>query len=248
MRPTLPRTLLLASLLACGAFAMTAHAQSTTPATPYAIPADATLLSVSAQAEASRVPDVATLSAGVVTQAADGNAAMRQNAEQMAKVMAAIKAAGIADRDVRTSGISLYPQYRHVENEPPQITGYQASNTVSLKVRDLAKLGKVLDVLVAQGANQINGPSFEIDQPEPVYDEARLAALEKARARAETYAKALGLRVRRIVSIGEGGGGGFRPVPMMAMAKAYDRAESTPVAPGESTLSVSLDVVFELGR
>lgn len=239
------RPLLLALSLALGATAMTAHAQN---AAGYTVPTDGTLLSVSANAEASRVPDVATISAGVVTQAVDGNAAMRQNAEQMAKVMAAIKAAGIAEKDIQTSGINLSPQYRYVENEAPKITGFQASNTVNLKVRDIAKLGKVLDALAAQGSNQINGPSFEIDQPEPVYDEARLAALKKAQARAETYAKSLGLKVRRIVSISEGGGNNFRPVPMMAMAKSMDRMESTAVSPGETTLSVNLDVVFELGK
>ena len=224
---------------------MTAHAQN---AAGYAVPTDGTLLSVSANAEASRVPDVATLSAGVVTQAVDGNAAMRQNAEQMAKVMEAIKAAGIADKDIQTSGINLSPQYRYVENEAPKITGFQASNTVNLKVRDIAKLGKVLDALAAQGSNQINGPSFEIDQPEPVYDEARMAALKKAQARAETYAKSLGLRVRRIVSISEGGGGGFQPpMPMMAMARGKAEMD-TQVSPGETKLSVNLDVVFELGR
>ena len=247
MRPTPFRTLLLALSLALGATTMTAHAQ--TLASVGAL-SDGTLLNVSAQAEARRVPDVATISAGVVTQAADGNTAMRQNAEQMAKVMAAIKAAGIAEKDIQTSGISLNPQYRYVENEAPSITGYQATNTVSLKVRDITKLGKVLDSLAAQGANQINGPSFEIDQPEPVYDEARLAALAKAKARAETYAKALGLRVRRIVSISEGGGGGFRPMPMMAMAagRANKMEMDTAVSPGETTVSVNLDVVFELGR
>lgn len=224
---------------------MTAHAQN--PA-GYAVPADGTLLSVSANAEASRVPDVATVSAGVVTQAADGKAAMRQNAEQMTKVLAAIKAAGIAEKDVQTSGINLNPQYRYVENQAPTITGYQASNTVSLKVRDISSLGDVLDALAAQGSNQINGPTFEIDEPEPVYDEARLAALGKAQVRAETYAKALGMRVRRIVSIAEGGRGDFSPRPMMAMAKSMDQAESTPVSPGETTVSVNLDVVFELGR
>ena len=223
--------------------APTAHAQTLPP--PQA--SDATLLNISAQAEARRVPDVATLSAGVVTQAVDGNTAMRENAVQMDKVMAAIKAAGIAERDIQTSGINLSPQYRYAENEAPKITGYQASNTVSLKVRDITKLGKVLDSLAAQGANQINGPSFEIDQPEPVYDEARLAALKKAQARAETYAKALGLRVRRIVSISESNGGGFRPMPMMAMARGKAEMD-TAVAPGETTLSVSLDVVFEMGH
>ena len=224
---------------------MTAHAQ--TLASVGAL-SDGTLLNVSAQAEARRVPDVATISAGVVTQAADGNTAMRQNAEQMAKVMAAIKAAGIAEKDIQTSGISLNPQYRYVENEAPSITGYQATNTVSLKVRDITKLGKVLDSLAAQGANQINGPSFQIDQPEPVYDEARLAALKKAKDRAETYAKALDLKVRRIISISEGGGGGFRPVPMMAMSARGKADMDTAVSPGETEVSVSLDVVFELGK
>ena len=245
MRPTPFRTLLLALSLALGATTMTAHAQ--TLASVGAL-SDGTLLNVSAQAEARRVPDVATISAGVVTQAADGNTAMRQNAEQMAKVMAAIKAAGIAEKDIQTSGISLNPQYRYVENEAPSITGYQATNTVSLKVRDITKLGKVLDSLAAQGANQINGPSFQIDQPEPVYDEARLAALKKAKDRAETYAKALDLKVRRIISISEGGGGGFRPVPMMAISARGKAEMDTAVSPGETEVSVSLDVVFELGK
>ena len=245
MRPTPFRTLLLALSLALGATTMTAHAQ--TLASVGAL-SDGTLLNVSAQAEARSVPDVATISAGVVTQAADGNTAMRQNAEQMAKVMVAIKAAGIAEKDIQTSGISLNPQYRYVENEAPSITGYQATNTVSLKVRDITKLGKVLDSLAAQGANQINGPSFQIDQPEPVYDEARLAALKKAKDRAETYAKALDLKVRRIISISEGGGGGFRPVPMMAMSARGKAEMDTAVSPGETEVSVSLDVVFELGK
>lgn len=237
--------LLLALALALGGAPMSASAQA--PAPGYAVASDGTLLSVSAQAEARRVPDVATISAGVVTQAADANAAMRANAEQMARVMAAIKAAGIAERDVQTSGISVNPEYRYAENQPPAITGYQASNTVNLKVRDVAKLGKVLDALVASGANQVNGPSFEIDKPDVVYDEARQSALAKAQARAEMYAKALGMRVRRIVSISEGGG--FQPpVPMMAMRMEKAQAADTSVSPGENTLSVNLDVVFELGR
>ena len=233
----------LATLLA--AFAMTAA-----PATALAQAApasDGTLLSVSSRAEARKAPDIATFSAGVVTQAADGNAALRQNAEQMNRVLAAIKAAGVADKDVQTSGISLNPQYRYEENQPPRITGYQASNTVNVKLREVAKMGKVLDALVASGANQVNGPSFGIDDPEPLYDRARLDALKAARARAETYAGALGVRVRRIVSISEGGAAMPSPMPRMAMMKA-EAYDSTPVAAGESSVSVNLDVVFELGR
>ena len=233
----------LATLLA--AFAMTAA-----PATALAQAApasDGTLLSVSSRAEARKAPDIATFSAGVVTQAADGNAALRQNAEQMNRVLAAIKAAGVADKDVQTSGISLNPQYRYEENQPPRITGYQASNTVNVKLREVAKMGKVLDALVASGANQVNGPSFGIDDPEPLYDRARLDALKAARARAETYAGALGVRVRRIVSISEGGAAMPSPMPRMAMMKA-EAYDSTPVAAGESSVSVNLDVGFELGR
>lgn len=230
----------VATLFASG-LAMTASAQSPQTAN------DGTLLSITADATASRAPDVATLSSGVVTQANDANGAMRANAEQMTRVMAAIKGLGITERDVQTAGISLYPQYRYAENQPPAITGYQASNTVNVKIRDLSKLGRVLEVLVANGANQINGPSFEIDEPEAVYDEARRSALKKAQARADMYAAALGLRVRRIVSIGEGGG--FNPpgpMPMMKMA-AMDTRE-TPVSPGETSLTASLNVVFELGK
>ena len=237
--------LMLAAILAAGAFAMTTQAHAQSPAQP-AVATDGTLLSVSARAEASRVPDVAGLSTGVVTQAADANAALRANSAQMAKVVAALRAAGIAERDIQTSGISVHPQYRHSENQPPTITGYQASNTVAVKVRQIERLGEVLDALVASGANQVNGPSFEIDQPEAVYDEARREALKLAQARAAMYAQSLGLRVRRIVSISEGGG--FMPRPMAMGMRAMDAVAASPVSPGESTLSVNLDVVFELGR
>ena len=245
------RPLALATALAFGTLAlgmpMTASSQSATPAA-YAIPADGTLLSVSASAAATRVPDVATISTGVVSQAADANAAMRANAAQMDKVMAAIRAAGIAERDIQTSGINLNPNYKYVENAPPTIVGYQASNTVNVKVRDLSKLGKVLDTFVEQGANQINGPSFEVDKPDEAYDEARIAAIKKAQARAQTYAKALGLNVRRIVSISEGGASFPRPMPMLRAMAADAEMKSTSVSPGESTLSVAVEVVFELGR
>jgi uncharacterized protein YggE len=246
MSRTATHSLLLAALFALGS-PMTATAQPA-PAQPVAMPADGTLLSVSASAEVKHAPDIASMSAGVVTQAADANAAMRANADRMQEVMAAIRAAGIADKDIRTSGINLNPQYRYAENQPPAITGYQASNTVNLKVRDLARLGKVLDALVASGANQVNGPSFDIDQPDAVQDEARRAALGKAQARAEMYAKTLGLRVRRIVSISEGGS--FSPpvpMPMVRMA-AMNKSADTEVSPGENTVGASLEVVFELGR
>lgn len=242
------RPLFLAVALATALFGtpMTANAQSL--ADVGAVVPQGTLLSVSAEASAKRVPDVATISTGVVTQATDANAAMRTNAQQMDKLMAAIRAAGISERDIQTSGINLNPSYKYVENAAPVIVGYQASNTVNVKVRDLSKLGKVLDTFVEQGANQVNGPSFEVDKPGEAYDEARVAALKDAQARAQTYAGALGLKVRRIVSISEGGTSVPRPMPMVRAMAADGFAKETSVSPGESTLSVSIEVVFELGR
>lgn len=245
MRTTRLRPLLLACSLALGTFTMTATAQDDVA---HATPAGTTLLSVSANAEASRAPDIATLSTGIVTQADNANSAMRANAEQMTRLTAAIKAAGIADRDVQTSGINLNPQYRYTEDQPPTITGYQASNTVNLRVRDIRKLGDVLDALVASGANQINGPTFEIEDADAVQDEARKDALKKAQQRAELYAASLGMRVHRIVSISESGSGFRPPRPMMAMRAVAQDSAAPPVSPGESTLSANLDVVFELGR
>lgn len=244
---TLLRPLFLALALAT-TLPMTANAQ--TLADVGAAAPQGTLLSISATGEASRTPDIATMSTGVVTQAADANAAMRDNAVQMDRMMAALRTAGIAARDIQTSGINLNPQYKYAENMPPVIVGYQASNTVNVKVRELAKLGKVLDTLVAQGANQINGPSFGIDKPEAAFEEARLAAVKKAQAQAQTYANALGLQVKRIISISEGGASLPRPVPMMRMMAAADAgyAKETSVAPGESSVSVSVEMVFELGR
>lgn len=235
-------TLALAALVP-----MSLEAQSNPPA---AASSDGTLLSVSAEASSKRVPDIATISTGVVTRAADANAAMRQNASQMTRVMAAIKAAGIAERDIQTSGVNLNPQYTYAQNQPPKINGYEARNTVSVKVRDIAKLGKVMDSLVAAGANDLNGPSFEVDNPDEAYDEARRSALGKAQARADMYAKALGMRVRRIVSIDESGSSFPRPIPMMrtmAMSAAAPKAD-TEVSPGETSLSANINVVFELGR
>jgi len=206
-----------------------------------------TLLQVSAQGEVRRAPDVAEIGVGVVTQATDAQAALKANAEQMNRVVAAVRRAGIEDKDVQTSGVNLQPQYQYGENVPPKLNGYQAQNRVSVKVRDIGDVGKVLDALVAQGANQIDGPTFTLDKPETALDEARRAALAKARTRAKMYADAIGLRVARIVSIDESGAGFQPPRPMM-MAKTEMAMDSstTPVMPGEQTHAVSLNVVFEL--
>ncbi|HET9485250.1 MAG TPA: SIMPL domain-containing protein [Xanthomonadales bacterium] len=220
---------------------------SASAAEPASTPSSGTLLQVSAHGEVRRVPDVAQVGVGVMTEAAEAKAALAANATQMERVVAAVLRAGIAERDVQTTGVSLQPQYRYVENQPPKLSGYQAHNRVSVKVRDVSKVGEVLDAFVAQGANQIDGPNFMLDQPEAALDEARRIALDHARKRAAMYAKALGLTVRRIVTIDESGRGFEPPRPMMmAKAELAQDAASTPIMPGEQAHGITLNVVFEL--
>ncbi|MGI8931833.1 MAG: SIMPL domain-containing protein [Sphingomicrobium sp.] len=207
-----------------------------------------TRLDVNATGEVTRVPDLAIISAGVQTLQPTASGAIEQNAARMERVRAALKRAGIADKDIQTSSINLNPEYRYVENQPPVLTGYRASNSVNVKFRDLKRTGAILDALVAEGANQINGPSLTIDKPETAYDEARIKAIAAGQARAELYARALGKRVVRILSVSESGG--YSPPPMpyardMAMAVGQQAAK-TEIDPGTQELSVSVSMSFEL--
>lgn len=214
-----------------------------------AIPVQAiagTQLDIVAEGKTTRVPDIATVSAGVVSQATDAAGAMRDNAQRMTRVIAALKQAGIAERDIQTASIALNPQYRYQDGKAPVITGYQASNTVSVRFRDIDKAGAILDTLVAQGANQIDGPNLSIDKPAAALDEARLDAMKTARARAELYAQAAGLKVKRIISISEQQEMG-RPMPMPVMRmQAADAVAESKIAAGEQSVGVTLSVRFEL--
>lgn len=240
------RTLMLALLLAIATPMTAASAQQVSPTVAAA--AQGTTLTVSATGEASRTPDFASVGAGVVTQADTVDAAMRDNAARMSQVLAALRNAGIAERDIQTSRVSLAPQYRYEENHAPAIVGYQANNSVSVKVRDLARLGRVLDALIAPGANQINGPDFGIEHPEAAYAEARREAVRMALVQAQTYADALGVKVRRIVRINESGASVNLPMPRMRAMAAPVADAATPIASGETTLSVQIEVEFELGN
>ena len=231
------RAATIAAGLVATAAASTATAQTTTSMVP--------TLTVSAEGRVMRAPDVADLSGGVVTIAPTAAAAMTENAARMTQVVAAVKRAGIADRDIQTAGISLQPQYRYENNQSPVLTGYQVTNSVNLRVRKLADTGRLLDALVAVGANQLTGPNFRVDAADAALDEARAAAVATARTRAELYAKAAGLRVKRIVSISESGISEPQPRPMM-MVRQMKAEASTPVAPGEVTLGINVNLVFEL--
>lgn len=205
-----------------------------------------TRLEISATGDATRVPDLAIISAGVSTRQATASAAIEENATRMERVLAALKKAGIADRDVQTSSINLNPEYRYQDNQAPQLVGYTASNQVSIRFRDIRNSGKILDALVAQGANQINGPSLTIDKQDEALDEARAKAITNGQARADFYARALGKRVVRLISVSEGGGNYPSPPMPVMMMEARNQAADTKIVPGEQKLSVSLSMVYEL--
>ncbi|CAA9514063.1 MAG: Outer membrane protein [uncultured Sphingomonas sp.] len=235
---------LLAALLA-GAVPLPAAAQAQ-QAVAFTQPISGTRLEISATGDATRVPDIAIISAGVITRAATAKAALAQNAAQMERVRAALKRAGIADRDIQTANINLNPEYRYVENQPPGLTGYSASNQLNVRFRDIASTGDILDALVAQGANQINGPTLSIDKPEAALDEARTKALAVGRARAELYGRSLGMRVVRLLSVSETGREYGGPRPMVMMERGMAASADTKIDPGEQKLEVTLAITFEL--
>jgi len=192
-------------------------------------------------------PDVAMINVGVQVEAKTAAEAMAQQATNMNGVFAAVKAAGIADRDMQTGNMSLNPVYEYPNNARPRLTGYQASNSITIKVRKLDTLGKTLDAVVKGGGNTINGISFSVDQPDNFQNEARVEAIKDAAAKAELYAQAVGYKVKRIVTISEQE---FYPQPPMpVMMRMQDMAaEATPIAAGEVSLVQTVNVVFELTK
>jgi hypothetical protein len=210
------------------------------------------LLSISVTESVEATPDLATISTGVEAKGATASEAMARQAAAMARLIAAIKAAGIEARDIQTSAINLNAQYVYGQKAPdgseapPRFTGYQASNMLTVRSRDISKLGPLLDRFVAAGATNINGPSFSIDKPAPLADQARLKAMATGRARAELYARAAGYGRVRLVSVSEGAADYPRPpMPMMVMAQRLEKAD-TQVEPGEMSTSISVNLTYAM--
>jgi uncharacterized protein YggE len=250
---TLKRFVLPAVLLLGAASAPAFAEQGPAPV----VEAGHTLLTVNADGKSTRTPDLAVFTAGVASDAPTASSALAANSRNMAAVVAALKQAGIADRDIQTSNLNLDPVYAppkrlpdgSYEPGPQKIAGYRVNNTVTVRQRKLDEYGKVIDTLVSAGANQVNGPSFTMDSPDAALDEARADAVAKAKARAALYARAAGLHVVRIVSISEGGGASpVQPVMYrrVAMAATAPAAAPPPVEAGELELGASVTVQFEL--
>lgn len=203
-------------------------------------------ISLSGHGEVRLAPDIAIVNLGVASQAAVAKDALAANTKAMQAVFAALKAAGIADKDVQTSNFMVQPRYNfNNEGKAPTLIGYEVSNSVTVTVRKLDTLGSVLDAVVQSGSNQINGIQFDVSQPEAALDEARKLAVADARRKAEIYAAAGSVNLGSILSISEGS---FAPPPqpVMRTTMKMDAAPPVPIAQGEQTLAVDVNIAWEI--
>ena len=242
------RTGLVALTLALAAAAapLAAEAQET------ARPRESTVI-VTGEGTAEMAPDMALVDLGVVKDAKTAREALDANNKAMADILAAMKEAGIEARDLQTSGFAINPQYQFPqsstgENPPPILLGFQVTNTVTLRVRDLSKLGEILDKAVTLGANHGGGIRFVNDKPDAAVSTARARAVENAIAKAKELTAAAGVGLGRVLEISETS---YRaePMPMMrAMAKDSAAGGFVPLATGENSYSVVVNVTFALGK
>ena len=208
-----------------------------------AFAADPHTITTTGHGEVKAVPDVATVNAGVTTNAPTAAAALSANSARMNQVFGALGKLGISDRAIQTAGFSVSPQYTNGDgNNPRRLTGYQVNNEVRVRLEDIARVGATLDALVGAGANQMNGIGFDIANPAPVLEKARTQAIADARARAETYARAAGVTLGPIISISEGASEAV-PRPMF---RVMAMNAPTPIAPGEQSITADVTVVWEI--
>ena len=216
------------------------------PAMAEVAPPPATI-TVTGEGVVTAAPDIATVSLGVTSQGETAAEAMAANTAALTAVLERVRAAGVEDRDIQTSTLNLNPNWSNSDGSSMAvIRGYIATNVLQIRVRDLAKLGGVLDAAITDGANTLNGVSFGLAEPEPAMDEARKAAVAKARARAELLTGAAGVGLGRILSISEGGGYA-PPMPMYRMEAAMADAP-VPVEGGEVGVTANVTITWEIAQ
>jgi uncharacterized protein YggE len=201
-------------------------------------------ISVTGEATVSVPPDLALVDGGVTSEARTAREASDANNTAMGKVLLALKGAGIDEKDLQTSRLSLQPQSAPNKSGPSAIVSYRASNRVTVRLRDVTKVASVIDTLVGAGANEIGGINFMVSQASKHLDEARERAVADARRKAEIYARAGGVTLGAPLSISEEGGNAPPPMPYRKMSAGM--TASAPVAQGEETLSVTVSVTWAI--
>ena len=205
------------------------------------------MITISGHGEVRAVPDVASISIGVTTQATTAREALDGNSKAMKALLDALKLGGIDALDMATSNFSVGPRldYGNNNGQPPKVVGYDVNNMVTVTVRKIDDLGGLLDVAVSTGSNTINGISFSVTKPDALLDEARKAAVADARHKAEIYAAAGGFKLGDVITVSEGTA--YQP-PIAYMAKSA-RAEGSndvPVAQGEQSLTIDVSISYEI--
>lgn len=198
-------------------------------------------ITVTGTAAVTRIPDVARVSVGVGVTKSTVKAARDSAGKSMTAIIAAIKALGIDEKDIRTSSIDLSPQYN---NSGTKIVGYRMSEQLQITVRDLDKAGDVVDTATAKGATEVNGMSFEVGDPTGAMDEARAAAITQARTSAQRMAAAAGVSIGAVVSISESSVSS--PGPYYYGEAARDAAALTPIERGTQDVQATVTVIFEI--
>lgn len=245
VRYFLPVPLLRKAVLAAG---LSAALFGAAPALAQADQMPAGSLTMEGRGTVAVAPDMAVISASVVTTGDNAAEALAGNSAAIAKVIEAIKGEGIEAKDIQTRGFGIYPRYDHSNssNRQPDIIGYEIRNGVEVKVRDLTKLGGLLTLTVESGANAVDGIRFEVSDPEQKLDEARKQAVAAARHKAEVFAAAAGVELGTIVSITETGVEMPQPVMMRAEGMMAAKASSVPVEAGEETIGANVTIRWSL--
>ncbi len=209
------------------------------------VDAEQRTLSLSATGSVNVRPDTAHITVGVVSEAENARSAMDDNNGAMAKVIEALKEKDIASKDIQTTNFSVHPRYQHFDDgKPSVISGYRVVNSIRITVREIGRLGEVLDKVVGFGSNQIGGISFSVSEPDELMDQARVQAIETARARAELYAQAAGAAIGEVIRIEEVASDGA-PEPRFRALAAKAEGE-VPIEAGETEIKVRVRVVWAL--
>jgi len=205
-------------------------------------------IAISAEGKVTARPDIASISAGVLTEKKTVAEAQKENTAKMNAIIAKIKSLGVADEDIKTTNYSIYPQYDWIDNRQVE-RGFQVSQNVEVKVRDLAKIPDVLTAAGELGANQVGGVTFTIDDPEELRQQARLKGLEAAKTKAQALADAAGVKLGKVVGFSEGAG--YTPSPMFyakdaAMGLGGGGGAAPSIESGSQDVIVNVSVVYEI--
>lgn len=203
---------------------------------------------VTGQGEAAAAPDIATINAGVQTRATSAIEAAKENEATVAKVMEALEDAGVDEKDIQTSDYSIWPDQRRETrgDDNVVIDGFRVSNSVRVTVRELDALGELLGAVTSAGANSINGINFSVEDPGALEARAREAAMDDARVRAEALAELAGVELGEVLQITMSAGGGYPRPLAMARMEAMDAAPAPSISPGQSSVTVSVQITYAI--